>query len=440
MEGRVKWVLWTGSVSVVLWCGLACLSRSDAPMPVGVLLTILGALWVACLLAWRFGELPNDRRWVRLVLGLALLMRLPGLWAEPSYEDDYQRFLWDGWNFLEYGTPYRGAPEDFFDDPAVPDAMLEVLDEVNYAEVPTIYPPVCQAVFGLAAWISPGSLLSLRVVLMGFEMLALVVFSRIVSDRSLLLMAWCPLLIFETNFQVHPDVLGMLALLIAFASRKRGNELMVGIFAGLALGVKVTALPALPFLMWPLRWRSMAGLIGVIALMYLPFLAQGSRADLDGLVVFGREWEYNASLYSVGTHWFEGGAVKWAMVGVFLTFFGVMWGRWVVMKGRLEALPSRIVLGFAFLLLVSPVVNPWYLIWAVPFVCLAPRAWSIGALALISLSYVRGQTLPGSNLGNFEQPSLVQGLEYVLIVLLATCGVWMRRVGVWLSSSITLDK
>lgn len=403
----------------LLWGGLAIWSNQDVPVPIYGMLMVQATAWALVLSIWKKVGQEKIHPSKTAIFSFAVLMRLPSFFAAPIYEDDYFRFLWDGWNFVTKGSPYLGPPENFFDNPGDSELLQSVLYQVNYPEVPTIYPPICQLFFAIAAFFGPLQLWALRLVFLLVELSILALFCKIATPQKFLLLAWCPLLVFENCFQVHPDFLGASFLVLAFYYRQQQSALATGIFSALALGIKVTALPALPFLLWPLRKKGLLGFFLTLALMYAPFLIQGSRADFDGLLVFSREWEFNASLYALGSTFLPASLTKLIMLVLFSTVFFLTWIHWQRNGSNQNTIPSLLVIVYGVLFLVSPVVNPWYLLWIVPFVCLNPRAWSIAALALVSLSYVRGQTLANSSLDEFSQPLWLKTSEYVLILVLA---------------------
>ena len=75
----------------------------------------------------------------------AVVFRLCGFAGGPFFEDDFFRYLWDGYRFATTGTPYGIAPEAFFVDPGVPAALVPVLDRINNPDLPTIYGPTTPA-------------------------------------------------------------------------------------------------------------------------------------------------------------------------------------------------------------------------------------------------------------------------------------------------------
>ena len=422
-------IIWSGSLLILLWTALAVWSQHSSQLPVGGLLAILAGAWITLLIVWKGLKVQDNSQWKLWILIFAIAMRIPSFFATPLYEDDYFRFLWDGWNFATQGSPYVGAPEESFGhEEQMPAKMVSILQRVNYPEVPTIYPPACQFFFLIAALIEPGSLFALRLVLLIVEIGVLLLFSRVASAKLLVLLAWCPLLIFESTFQVHPDVLGMAMLFAAYFFRLKKQNALTGVFAGLALCIKITTLPALPFLLWPLRRNGALAFFLVVLGSYLPFLLQGSRADFDGLAVFTREWEFNAGLYALAIIPLSDATAKVVMLTLFASAFLYLWFTWARSGALLAAVPQRITVVYGLFFLISPVVNPWYLVWLIPFVSLRPQAWSLAALALVSVSYVRGQTLPESwDLSDFAQPVWLQTAEYAIVLVLGMLALRTKK-------------
>ena len=163
--------------------------------------------------AWpRWGDAPFP---VGRLLLWAVVFRACGLVGGPFFEDDFYRYLWDGYRFAQDGTPYGVAPEAFFTDPGVPVAFQAILDQVNYPELPTIYGPVTQLVFLAAYGLRPGSVAALQVVLVVVDLLAIGLLLRMAPARGVLLYAWCPLVVKEIAFTAHPDGVAVCLVLAA---------------------------------------------------------------------------------------------------------------------------------------------------------------------------------------------------------------------------------
>lgn len=153
----MKWPLHpVGFGLTLLWIFLVLSSHDTIGLSVFFYLMFLAWGWVV----WGMRTVKADT--LTVVLCWGIVFRVCALWADPVYEDDWYRYLWDGWQ-LTVGQPVYGvAPMESFGDPTVPFVMNGVLDGVNYPDLPTLYGPVTELSFGLAALIKPGSLFTLK--------------------------------------------------------------------------------------------------------------------------------------------------------------------------------------------------------------------------------------------------------------------------------------
>src|SRR5262249_55179633 len=88
----------------------------------------------------------RPRTAVLCAIGIASIPGILLLIPAPPFSDDLYRYLWDG-RVLRHGIdPYRSSPED----PALARLRDELWTRINNRELPTIYPPLAQVLFGLA--------------------------------------------------------------------------------------------------------------------------------------------------------------------------------------------------------------------------------------------------------------------------------------------------
>ena len=375
----------------------------------------------------------------------AVGFRLCGLIGGPFYEDDFYRYLWDGYRFATAGTPYGAAPEDFFIDPAVPAVFQGVLDGVNYPELPTIYAPVTQVVFLVAYWIEPASVAVLQAILIAVDLGAIALLLRLAPARNVLLYAWCPLVVKEIAFTAHPDGIGVCLLLGAIVlagnpvgassrptptgseDRPRAVERNrrfwpAAALLGLAVATKTFAVVLAPLVLVRARPKHWALFVATAAAAYLPFVVMGG-SDLLSLGVFARDWEFNSAVFALlkaVVPPFEARILLGAFFVAFLGFYCLRRAR-----GGERGIPRGDVL-FGVLLAVSPVINPWYLLWLLPFASVFPSVWAWTASAAVLLSYVTGLNLPDYALQPYAQPAWVRGLEFGLILAGLAADVALR--------------
>ena len=226
-----------GCVTAVAWGAIAWCSHTTAA-PLGGMLATMFVTWTA--LGWAWRRISQSE--TRAVLGFALGFRLIAFFAAPVMEDDPHRFLWDGYRFAASGDPYAEAPQARFDDATIPGDFCAVLDRINHPDVPTVYGPLTQWVFRLSHAIAPARLWPWKLILFGAEATIVALLWSGLSARGRLLLAWCPLAIFETGFNAHPDVLAIALIVAAWWLGRGAHPLAAGAAAGLAVATKVFAL------------------------------------------------------------------------------------------------------------------------------------------------------------------------------------------------------
>ena len=421
IDFRPGWTDAAGLACAALYLGLAILARGPGDPGVGSFLLISAgaAALTFGLYAWS-GREPGRIRVGRLLIW-AVIFRLIGLFGGPFFEDDFFRYLWDGYRFAEDGTPYGIAPEAFFADPSVPARFQGILNQINFPELPTIYGPVTQLAFLLGYGAAPGSVAALQAIFIVFDLLTIGLLLRLAPPRAVLLYAWCPLVVKEVAFTAHPDGFAVFFAIAAVLLAQRERFHPAAACLALGAGAKVLALVLVPFLLRRARWNHWMTFVGVLALLYLPFAWQGG-SDLPTLFVFAREWEFNAAVFGLLTPFLPNLAARALCGALFLG--GAAWFYLRAPAGEGAPPGDRI---YGLLLLLAPVVNPWYLLWVLPFAAIRPSLWAWTASLAVLLSYATGLNLQDMNLHPFGHPSWVPALEYGAIALAVVAGMVFRR-------------
>ncbi len=300
----------------------------------------------------------------------AVVFRVCGLIGGPFFEDDFNRYLWDGYRFATTGTPYGVAPEAFFVDPDVPAAFHRLLDGINNPELPTIYAPTTQIVFLLGYWLQPGSVATLQLILILVDLVTIALLLRLAPARNVILYAWSRLVIKEIAFTAHPDGVGVCLLLAAITLAWKRRWRSGAVCLGMAAGAKMFALVLAPLVLAraPARHWALFGL--TLAALYVPFVLSGGT-NLESLQVFAREWEFNSAAFGLLTAVLDRFDAKLVLGLMYAAF----WVRYAVEFSRSgsHAIPRGDWL-YGALLVVSPVINPWYLLWLLPFAVIFPSA------------------------------------------------------------------
>jgi len=452
--GRRQRFWFFGAISLLVYVAIAWLSQGfvygqgHVQRPIVSFVGLYTAAWIFSMLALRnLREQSSQCLDVWLLMAFALLFRVTLLFSLPIQEDDFYRYLWDGKVVASGLNPYRVAPltvlsftrglspwaespglagnsEDLrrlASIPAQDDNFALILSRVNHPEISTIYPPLAQAVFGLTALVAPGTLLVLRLVFLGFDLaicgLIVAVLQHLKLNSLLVLVyAWSPLVIKETINSAHYDVVPTFFLVLALLLSLKQRVLLAHLSLALAILGKIYPLLLVPIFVWNTvvnhgRAQALWGLmivIGVVVLGYVPFVAAGPLL-WQGTLAFADRWQTNSLLFpllhrSVGERWITNTIVTLVLGGAVLTvlvrhdFRNEQSFLWV----------NFLALGLLFLL--SPVGNPWYFLWLVPFLCVFPlRSWLLLS-GLLGLYYLWFYCVYHGTVETFRG---ILGLEYL---------------------------
>lgn len=401
-------------------------------------------LWIA--LDQRLAQLP-----VCWVLGLALLLRLIAIQAAPLLEDDHFRYLWDGMRTATALDPYRLPPAAFFGASALSPAWQDVLSGINNPDVPTLYGPVLQWLFAAAHLLMPANVFAIQALLLVVDMAVLALLAHQgVGTRGVLMVAVHPLVLKEAMASAHPDGLVALLLLLTLMAWQGRRAAVMGTMLGFAVCAKVAALVALPLLLlapprqavgsplpqeeafedWPLR--AMAGFCLTVVALYLPFAWVGG-SDASGLATFGTQWRFNPLLYRGVELVLPGSATRPTAALLIAAGIALLVWRWLstAQHSKGHALPP-LDGALALLILLSPVVNPWYWLWALALSVRRGQGWLAVAAAAAPLAYLNSTVLAGTALTFFRLPegpfAVAWSAVAVQLLALGLAWRWRRRL------------
>lgn len=326
----------------------------------------LGAAWLcqgSC-------EASDDHRlFILIIILFALLFRLTLFFSEPSLSDDIYRYQWDGKLVNEGINPYRyvpGASE-------LADLRDSDYEMINHKEIGTPYGPLTIMVFSITERIM-SSVYFMKVPFILFDILSIVLILRMLalsglSKNNVIFYAWNPLVIVEVAGSGHNDSLGVFLLLGTLYFIQRGKYL--GAAAGLAFSfmAKYFALLFLPAVLKYFRKGEWVVIPLVLFAGYFYF-GEHIESHLLNLMQVGSGWRFNDSLFSLLL--FLTGSLyvsKALVIGIMLMLSIIVW------YSKRPLLESAMIMVGAALLLTTT-VQPWYMLWIVPFLCFSPnRAW-----------------------------------------------------------------
>lgn len=412
-----------------------------------LIVTSLVAMLGLGLLLWIARDRAFDAIGPKNIALTALLVRLVAMLGMPILEDDHYRYLWDGMQTATTMQPYAWPPSAFFGDSAWGGEWQAILNGINNPDVPTIYGPTLQYLFAVGYLLAPARLIGIQVLLATVDMGALMLLMRAqVPARYLLAYAVHPLVVSQGIVSAHPDSLVGCFVLASLMAWRSHRSVQAGAWLGLALGTKVSALLVLPFLCWPASGqgarqpaamlhhvRQLAlGLVLCLVALYGPFmLRQGS--ETAALQTFASQWQFNPLgfrlLLALGL---DGALARCVAAGVIvLAVAGLVWW-W---RRAPNTLWPPVDLACAALLVMSPVVNPWYWLWCLAPSLLRQTPWCLAFGVLAVVSYLNSTVLfeagwlssPGTG---FAVSWLITALE--LLGLFTTVAFdWRYRVATY---------
>lgn len=432
------WLITLGGLSALGYIYLFRLSlegvapRGSQPQLITLFLMTYSVLFILYLLlitplVWRPGL---DRRHLWFGIAFGLLFRAILLPSDLILENDIYRYLWDGHAQHQGVNPYRYAPSDAETRPF----RTAYWSKINYPYIATIYPPTLQIVFFFSEGIYPGSVVGMKFILLIFDAATIFLLLSLLEAMHkppewCLIYAWSPLVIKEVANSGHADAV-CACLLVGFFLLLSKRKIL----ASAALLAAMTLTKFFGVFLLPLlhrQWNNWAYVVFFLAVLFLygPFLAPGVN-PFEGFMAYSNEWQFNAGLHEFAAFLLarfgnvEPGAAS--HIARYILFGGValvtLWqaARLFWRRDLEETIRSTyIVLGA--LLLCSPVLNPWYLVWIVPLLCVFPNKSWIALTGLVVLSYAYYYDL--------SFPWWVKGVEYgvFFFLLLDDALPWRRK-------------
>ena len=375
----------------------------------------------------------------------AILFRLSFLFSIPSLSDDYFRFIWDG-KMINMGVnPYSEIPSFFILYSDNPDEyLMHLLAGMNSQDYYSVYPPVMQFTFAIAAWLFPqnllGAVIVLRIVCIDAEIGTMILLKKLLEHfklpkANLLWYALNPLVIIELSGNIHFEAVTFFFLLLViylflakntshepvegFVKASRVRLILSAIAYSFSIATKLIPLLFLPFLIRRLGWRRSliyflsAGI--TLVLLFAPFISRELIENIGASIdLYFQKFEFNASIYYI-IRWI-GFQVKgyniiqsvgpWLALSVFLSVMILMLREKKITDRNLF---SMMQWSLTIYLLLSTTVHPWYLTTLVMLSVFTEMRFAIVWSLMVILSYATYQTQP------YDENLLLTSVEYFLI-------------------------
>lgn len=424
---------------------IASLFHGSPAYLIGVFVVLTVVAFAIGFRAWR---LAHEGEAVKIVFAGALLFSGLLIFTPPIISQD-------AYSYASYGrmvaihdkNPYMNGPSAIPEDPAS-----------NYVgrmwwEMPSVYGPVIQAgtsglawlVRDLSAYIMALKLLTTLVLWAGLWLL--VDIARHI-DRSptlaLVVVGWNPLVIIHVAGGGHNDIFMAVALLGAFALHLRKHENLA--IVALGLGAMVKFLAGVPLVLYLiLRWKetepaarlkttakSLALLAAMAILGYLPFWAGNQTfgallrvgslsSDISIPSVVGRVSAI--FLHFVGLRSVTGGQmifVARVVGGIIFAIYFVHLARTLDHDSQLPEVWGKALLVYC---LTTGYLLPWYLIWAIFPLALAPESGALKIALAAGFAYSFTQLPSGYVLLTTQTRRIGEWVGLMLAPVLVLAGV-----------------
>ena len=366
----------------------------------------LGYLWLCNFLSKEDDSFSQNVRWI---IAPALLFRLIAVFAMPELSDDYFRFIWDGHLLVHGVNPFASLPAEIWADPELAHSygLTEALyNGLNSPEYFTIYPPVNQLIFYLAALLSPDSIYGAVMVMKAFvfaaEVGSLFLIWRLLEVWKLPLSRWSiyafnPLVIIELCGNLHFEALMIFFLLLFVWFAQKQKWIISSVAFALSVASKLLPLMLGPLLIKRFGWGKTIG-FGVLmaiwlVLMFIPILDEEMIAHMgESIELYFQRFEFNASVYYV-LRWIGFQYKGYNMIATFgkvlpmLVVGGILL---IALFEKNKSWPSFMKMAmwaFSLYLLMASIVHPWYLTTVLVFSLFTSFRYVMVWTLLVILSY-----------------------------------------------------
>ena len=399
-------------------------------------------------------------------------MRLLLVFAIPNFSDDLYRFIWDGRLLTQGINPFDHLPSYYIDqNSTIPGLTKELYQQLNSPNYFTIYPPVNQVIFAIAAWLFPtsiwGSSLVMKAFLLVFEIGSILLIISLLKHfklpaKNVLLYALNPLIIIEITGNIHFEgaMIFFLLLAIWFIVLKKRWVLSAIAFA-LSVASKLLPLMFLPLLVrrigktgraanktnalspttkllnqpmqllnsikrrinlaeWlSLNWKKIIAYFGIIGFtligLFIPLINGVFLTNFgDSLNLYFQKFEFNGSLYYC-FRWIGFQVKGYNIIGTLGPVLALSALTGILLITLLEAkttwskLFERMLFAVCCYLFCSATVHPWYVAMPIVFCLFTRFRFPILWSGLIFLTYIN------YSYGEYFENLWMVGIEYVLV-------------------------
>jgi alpha-1,6-mannosyltransferase len=328
-------------------------------------------------LLWTLGRYRGRSAFLFMLI-VAGLARLVLLFTPPTLSTDAYRYVWDARVASAGISPYAAPPTA----PELADLRDAVVyPRLNHPTWRTVYPPGAQLFFRAVYTLAPDSVIAMKAAMALAELATLGVLASLLRTLGVPLVqlavyALNPLVLVEIWSSGHLDALALLLVVTALHLATSGRVHLAAAVLGVGTLIKLYPALLLPLLVTNGAVMPVAAFAVVVLAGYAPF------AHL-GLGALGSLFQYTT------TEYFNIGVLRTVFATPIITIVAL--AAWVVVAAlRRRATASMVDRAFVLLagvVLLSPNLFPWYVLWLVPLLALSPFVPWIAFTGTVALAY-----------------------------------------------------
>jgi hypothetical protein len=317
------------------------------------------------------------------------------LFAPPLFENDHFRYIWEAKVLLKGENPYTQIPNS----KELNHIYFMKKDLIGFPHLTTIYPPLALLWFATGAVLKfPYAMIVLKLLNSGLVFLLFKFLSRYkISSFHLILIF--PFLQKEFISSIHIDLFAISFFIISFFMMTNKTKFKYPFIMNLlSFWTKFLSILSVPFYLLALKKQDRFSASTLLPIISIPvglilffFLFVRDINLLIGVKAFTASWFWHPGFFTVLTDLFliEHHLSRRLTAFAFILFYiSVLWVYTKVpVASRKEVLSSTLLLVFSGLIFFSPVFNPWYAIWFLPFGLIRKNTWAILYTCFSALAY-----------------------------------------------------
>lgn len=405
---------------------------------------ILLCLLFAVLFLGYFLLLRKNSSSERYLLAAGIIFRLLFLFSIPALSPDFYRFIWDGQVLLHGYNPYLHTPQELiaqtgFQIPNAEALFLKMgsLSAGNH----TNYPPVCQGIYALCAFIAGKSILSavisFRLIILFCDLGIYYVGKKILKHlnlpvKNIYLYFLNPLVIVELTGNLHFEGIMIFFLFAALYFLLNKKIFPSAIFFAISIAVKLVPLMLAPlFLRWLGFKKAVSFYLGIgitMIVLFIPFFSmQFFQNYFHTISLWFVNFEFNASIYylirEIG-YYVKGydiihsvGKIMPIIIIAYILIFSYS------KKNReVNILLENMLLALGIYFFLSTTVHPWYVVTLVALSIFTRYRFALIWSAMIILSYFAYSQNP------FNESSLLLIIEYGVVFVFFFIEIFRKKI------------